>query len=426
MRRVIVAKLTKRFIDGLAGGPVDRVHWDDELAGYGVRVLPNGAKSYLVQYRTPGGRAGRSRRLTFGKVGVGTPDDARARARQILAAVEKGADPVAEKQAQRVVPTVSELVERYLTEGPADKPNKKASSWETDASNLRSHVVPLLGKRRADTLTKRDIQQLQASVAKGRTQAPDRKSNKSRGRIRIRGGEGTAWRATVVASAMFSWAVGRGLIASNPAVGVQLKKPNGRERFLLDEEVARLGDALNAAELAGANPRALSIIRVLLLTGARRNEIESLKPEYVDFQRSAAFLPDSKTLQKTLPLGAAALEVLADNITEGAAWVFPAVRGDGYFRGIGKVWRQVSKAAGLAGVRIHDLRHSFASVTIAGNASLFLLGKILGHAKASTTERYAHLQLDPVRAVADQASRRLADTLNRPAVRGTVIPLKSV
>jgi integrase len=403
--------LTKRFIDGLAGGPVDRVYWDDELAGYGVRVLPNGAKSYLVQYRTPGGRAGRSRRLTLGKVGVGTPDEARAKARRILAAVENGADPVAERHAARAVPTVSELVEKYLAEGPADKPNKKASSWETDASNLRSHVVPLLGKRRADTLAKRDIQQLQASVAKGETQAPDRESGKARGRIRIRGGEGTAWRATVVASAMFSWAVGRGLIASNPAVGVQLKKPQGRERFLLDDEVARLGDALIAAELAGANPRALAIIRVLLLTGARRNEIESLRPDYVDFQRSAAFLPDSKTGKKAVPLGAAALEVLSANITEGATWVFPAVRGKGHYGGLGKVWRKVSRSAGLAGVRIHDLRHSFASVTIAGNSSLFLLAKILGHAKASTTERYAHLQLDPVRAVADRASRHLADTL---------------
>jgi integrase len=419
-----VAKLTKRFIDGLAGGPVDRVYWDDDLAGYGVRVLPNGAKSYLVQYRTAGGRAGRSRRLTLGKVGVGTPDENRSRARAILAAVEKGADPVAEKHAQRAVPLVSELVEKYLTEGPADKPNKKASSWETDASNLRSHVVPLLGRRRADTLTKRDIQQLQSSVAKGETLAPDRASGKARGRIRIRGGEGTAWRATVVASAMFAWAVSRRLISSNPAEGVQLKKPKGRERFLLDEEVMRLGDALTAAEESGANPRALSIIRVLLLTGARRNEIESLRPEYLDFQRCAAFLPDSKTGQKTVALGSAALEVLAANISDGAAWVFPALRGEGYYRGIGKVWRQVSKAAGLAGVRIHDLRHSFASVAIAGNNSLFLLGKILGHAKASTTEKYAHLMLDPVRAVADQTSRRLADSLGGRS-QGAVVKIHS-
>jgi integrase len=413
----VMAKLTKRVIEGLAAGPSDRVVWDDDLPGYGVRVLPNGAKSYLVQYRTTGGRAGRSRRLTLGKVGVGTPDENRARAREILAAVERGADPVADRHAQRTIPTVAQLVERYLSEGPADKPNKKISSWRTDASNLHSHIVPLLGTRRADTLSKRDFQQLYASVSRGDTGAPDRASGKARGRVRIRGGEGTAWRATVVASAMFSWAVGRGLLASNPAVKVQLKKPKGRERFLLDGEVARLGDALIAAEQAGANPRALAIIRVLLLSGARRNEIESLKPEYLDFQRSAAFLPNSKTGAKTLPLGAAALEVLAANIKPGAAWVFPAGRGEGYFRGIGKVWRQVSTLAGLPGVRIHDLRHSFASCAVAGSSSLFLLGKILGHTKTETTERYAHLQLDPVRAVADQASRRLADALdgNRPA-----------
>jgi integrase len=391
------------------------------LSRFGVRVKPTGARSYVLQYRNAGGQ---SKRLTLGRVGVLTPDQARSEARSALANVARGKDPVAEKRAQRAVPLVAELVETYLLEGPADKPDKKASSWATDASNLRRHAVPLLGRRRASTLTKRDIQQLLASVTSGATKAADRQSGKSRGRVRVRGGAGTAWRTTVVFAGMLAWAVGRGLIDKNPAEGVRLNKPNRRERFLTNDEVARLGDALAAIELDGANPKALAIIRLLLLSGARRNEIESLRPGYVDFQRGAAFLPDSKTGQKTVALGAPALKVLAANMIEGATWVFPAVRGDGYYRGVSKVWRTVAKAAGLRGVRIHDLRHSFASVVIAGNNSLFLLGKILGHAKAETTEKYAHLMLDPVRAVADQASRRLAGAL-KSNEGSTVVKLKS-
>jgi integrase len=401
-----MVKITKRLVDRMGASVADVVHWDDDLAGFGLRVKPSGARSYVVQYRNAGGQ---SKRLTLGRVGVLTPEQARSEARSALAAVARGKDPAAEKRAQRADLTVAELVEKYLSEGPADKPEKKASSWATDASNLRRHAVPLLGRRHAGTLTKRDIQQLQASVTRGATKA-DRKSGKKRGRIRVRGGAGTAWRATVVVAAMLAWAVDRGLLASNPAEGVKLNKPRSRERFLTDEEVAALGNAMAEAEEEGANLKALAIIRLLLLTGARRNEIESLQPEYVDFQRGAAFLPDSKTGAKTVALGAAALEVLASLSAEDG-WYFPAERGDGHYQGVSKVWRKVRKAAGLNGVRLHDLRHSFASVTVAGNNSLFLLGKILGHRKASTTEKYAHLMLDPVRAVADQTARRLAGAL---------------
>jgi integrase len=417
-----VAKITKRFIDALKAGDREAVYWDDDLPRFGVRVRPGGGLSYICQYRTPGGRAGRTRKLSLGRVGVLTPEQARTVAKAALGAADAGKDPAAEKRAQRAIPTVAELAEKYLAEGPADKPDKKTSSWATDASNLRRHAVPLLGRRRANTLTKRDVQQLQASITGGATKA-DRKSHKSRGRIRVRGGAGTAWRTTVVFAGMLAWSVDRGILETNPAKGVRLNKPKNRERFLTDDEVAALGTAMAEAEQEGANPRALAIIRLLLLTGARRNEIEALRPEYVDFQRGAAFLPDSKTGSKTVPLGAAALEVLA-SLSTVDGWYFPATRGDGHYQGVSKVWRTVREAAGLKGVRMHDLRHSFASVTVAGNNSLFLLGKILGHAKASTTEKYAHLMLDPVRAVADQASKRLADSLGGKRGPDTVVKLK--
>ena len=333
------------------------------------------------------------------------------RARAILAAVEKGADPVAEKHAQRAVPTVAELVEKYLTEGPADKPNKKASSWQTDASNLRSHVVPLLGRRRADTVTKRDIQQLQASVAKGETQAPERASGKARGRIRIRGGEGTAWRATVVAGAMFAWALGRGIVKSNPAEGVELKEPKGRERFLMDDEVLRLGDALTAAEESGANPRALDIIRVLLLTGARRNGIEIVGRNISTFNGAPRSCPIARRGRKPWRWALPRLK----------SWrrISARVR-RGFSRPCGA--RATTGALARFGAKSRKRRAWLACGYTTCATALPLspspaITRFSCSARSSGTpsvllpEKYAHLMLDPVRAVADQTSRRLADAL---------------
>ena len=150
---------------------------------------------------------------------------------------------------------VSELVEVYLKEGPADRPRKKASSWVTDASNLRRHVVPLLGRRRASTLIRSDLQRLQADVTAGKTKAPDAPSGRKRGRVRVRGGAGTAWRATVAMAAALAWATERGVVPSNPAKGLRLNKLADRERFLTDEEIARLGEAMTAADWEGPTPR---------------------------------------------------------------------------------------------------------------------------------------------------------------------------
>jgi integrase len=304
-------------------------------------------------------------------------------------------------------------VEHYLEEGPADKPDKKASSWATDASNLRRHVVPLLGRRHLATITRTDVQRFQADVTTGKTKAPDAPSGKKRGRVRVRGGAGTAWRATAVLAAMLGWAATRGLRPTNPAEGVQLNKLKSRERYLTDQEVARLGEAMASVEAKGANPNALAIIRLLLLTGARYSEIASVKWQHVDFQRGALLLPDSKTGSKTLPLGAPALAVFS-RLPRGdqTPYVFPATRGTRHYEGTPKVWRnQLRDAAGLSGVRVHDLRHSFASVGVSLNQSLFIVGKILGHKRAQTTEKYSHLALDPVRAAAEQTSQRLAGAL---------------
>jgi integrase len=403
-------KVTKRAVDSvpLPFGS-DVFYWDAEMKRFGLRVKPSGAKTYVVQYRNA---AGQSKRLTVGRAGVLTPEEARKAARAALASVEKGNDPAADKRQQRADLTLADLVGRYLKEGPADKPDKKASSWATDASSLRSHAVPLLGRRRISTLTKDDVQRFQADVTAGKSRK-DAAGAKRRGAVHVRGGAGAAQRATATLASTLAWAVEKKLLKENPAQKVRLNKLQSRESFLNDQEIARLGEKLAQFEAEGVNPDSLAIVRLLLLTGARRNEIASAKWQHVDFQRGALLLPDSKTGRKTIPLAAPALAVFAGlRRDDRSAYVFPATRGRGFNVGIAKIWNALRAAAGLKGVRLHDLRHSFASVGVGLNQSLFIVGKILGHTRAATTERYSHLALDAVRAAAEQSSRRLSDALN--------------
>ena len=228
----------------------------------------------------------------------------------------------------------------------------------------------------------------------------------------VKGGPAAATRATLVLSAMLQWATSRGFRADNPAKGVKLNKPTHRERLLTAAELGRLGEAFEKGEQLGLNANSLAILRLLVLTGARRNEIASLKWEHVDFERGALRLPESKTGAKIVPLGAPALALLSRlPRPKGSAWVFPATSGKGHHVGMPRIWAKLRAMARLKDVRMHDLRHGFASIAVADGNSLYLLGKVLGHAQATTTQRYAHLQLDPVRAVADRTSRKIAGAL---------------
>ena len=186
-------------------------------------------------------------------------------------------------------------------------------------------------------------------------------------------------------------------------------KGEPKERFLSVSELAQLGEALESCEREGLNPTALAAIKLLIFTGARKSEILSLKWDWVDFERCCLRLPDSKTGAKVVPLGAPALELLASLPRfEGNDYVLASTKNDGHLVGLQKIWVQVRTKAELENVRIHDLRHSFASVAVAGGDSLYLVGKVLGHKQARTTEIYAHLHDDPVRAVADRTAKAIA------------------
>lgn len=423
-------KLSKRTVDAIRPDPAgcDVFVWDSgdgALKGFGVRMKPSGAASWLVQYRT---KEGRTRRLAIGKLGVLTPDEARAIASDKLKEVAKGGDPSADRhRARREALTIAELADFYLAEGPAAKPNKKASSWAADRSNIERHVKPLLGRKLAASLTHDDVVRFQRDVAAGRSRA-DIKTRK-RGRAIVEGGPGTAARSLAVLGAMLEWAAhpDRRLIPANPAKGVKLLKGGKRERFLSEAELARLADILAAmAAEHRLSPTATAAIRLLLLSGCRKSEILSLRWEWVDVERGVLRLPDSKTGAKAVPLAAAAVKLLA-GLPRNDAFVLPAAKGAGHYTGLQKDWERVRARAGLNGVRVHDLRHSFASFAVADGNSLYLIGKVLGHKQARTTEIYAHLADDPIRVVADRTAARIAAAMAPAGERdpAKVVPIRS-
>ncbi len=259
-------------------------------------------------------------------------------------------------------------------------------------------------------------------MAVGKT-AKDEKTG-FRGRAIVKGGQGTAARATSILSAMLSFALDRDIVPFNPARGVKLTPSNRRERFLSAEELGRLGEALDAAETPAEpapSPEAaraaeaapsVAAIRLLILTGCRKSEIVTLQWRFIDWERALLRLPESKTGAKVVPIGGPALELLkALPREDGDVYVFPSPRQGVHLVGLQKVWERVRKDAGLLDVRLHDLRHSFASVAVSDGHSLYMVGKILGHKQARTTEIYAHLAQDPVMAVANQTASIIAELM---------------
>ncbi|HKI01168.1 MAG TPA: site-specific integrase [Thermoanaerobaculia bacterium] len=396
MRRRV--KITKRMVDGVvlpASGEVNL--WDSEVPGFSLRVRSTGSRVYVVEYRN---RAQRKRRVTLGPHGRLTVDQARDLARQILAAVARGEDPAEDRQESLSAPTIDDLASRYLEQHAA--PKKKASSTSADARALRLYVFPFLGRRKVAEVGVKDIAELHNAMLDKPIQAN---------------------RTLALLSKMFSLAERWGLRSPglNPCHGIDRFPENRRERFLSGAEIARLGAVLVEEELH--EPFVVLAIRLLLLTGARRDEVLTLRWSDVDFERSALRLPDSKTGAKVIPLGPAALSLLAlAPRLEENPYVIPGRRVGGRLVGIHRPWVRIRDRAGLENVRLHDLRHSFASIGAAAGLGLPILGAILGHRSHATTARYAHLDDDPRRVGAARISDEIAAALSGRAVEERETP----
>ena len=403
-------KMTKRTVDSLKPLDARYVAWDTELAGFGIRVSPTGRKSYVFRYRANGGRSGRSREPVIGVHGTITPDQAREIAREWAAQVAAGGDPAADRESKRNAPTVSDLLDRYFSDH--SERNNKPSTVKNARNLVDGFIRPALGRLKVREVTRADISKFHSSLASTPYQAN---------------------RALALLSKAFSLAEIWGLRpdATSPCLRVQRFAEKARERFLSEKEFAELGDVLALAERGeltikddngieqpvSVNPQAINAVRLLIFTGARVGEILGLRWEYINWEANRAELPDSKTGKKFVHLPPAAREVLQSlgQSENGKGFVIRGGQGDGSpekpLINIKDPWAVIRKAADLEEVRLHDLRHSFASAAIAGGMSLPMIGALLGHRDVKTTARYAHLADDPIRAAAEQVGNRISSAM---------------
>jgi integrase len=426
--------ITKRHVDALL--PTNREYfvWDRDLKGFGLRVQPTGEKSYVVKYRPGGGRKAPTRRVTLGRVGTITPDEARKLAKVKLGSVAYGLDPAAVKAAERGALTLKELADLFLSEHVEAKRKPATASHYRDI--LQRIVLSELGTRQGEKVTTADLARLH---------------------VRMKNRPYQANRMLAVVGSLYAFAGKRKLVPGgfNPVRGIDKYPEKGRERFLSGTELARLGGAIREAETIGIpwqvdttkqtakhvpkrknrrtliSKHAAAAIRLLIFTGARLREILHLRWGNVDLERGLLLLSDSKTGKKAIVLNAPAMTVLASLPHVGAYVIAGQDAGTEKEKpraDLNKPWRSVAKRAGLAGLRIHDLRHTHASFGASAGLGLPIIGKLLGHARPITTQRYAHLDNDPLRRASDQIGVRLATALGEPPKpqrkRGVVVPLQ--
>ena len=389
--------------------------WDSEVRGFGVRRQSRDTV-YVLKTRI----GGNQRYLTIGRHGspwgegkLLGPALARREAQRLVGMIRDGKDPTQERDQAKAASAFAELAARYMTEYA--EPRKKPRTRAEDARLLKLHILPDLGKMKVRDIGKGEVARFHTG---------------------LRATPVAANRALALLSAIMTWAesVGERPEQSNPCRSVNRFPERARERMLNAEELARLGAALDRAERGWSDEelaeeavrprrvtpedwRAVAAFRLLIFTGARLSEILTLRWDWIDKAVGTARLPDSKTGAKTLPLPPPAVAVIeALPRLAGSPHVLPGDRPGKPFVGIQKPWQRVRAAAGLADLRLHDLRHAFASVAVAGGESLYVVGKILGHRQADTTSRYAHLAEDPMKAAADRTAARLAGMMS-PVIR---------
>ena len=366
----------------------DTVFWDRELTGFGIRVYPSGGKVYVAQARGPDG----PKRVTVGRHAVLGAEQARQRAALIIARVKAGEDPVPLPLAAKFAggPTVADLARRYLEDHVAHRCKPKTA--RTARSVVNRHIVPTLGKVPLAAVERRHVMELHERLCETPAMA----------------------NMTVeTLTHMYALARGWGIAPEgcNPCRSIPMNPKRRRERFLTDAEFTRLGHVLD--EVSGKGSRvsagAVATIRILMLTGCRRNEILTLRWEHVDLDASEIHLADGKTGARTVHLSPAAVRVLdALPRKPGNPWVIPGRKPGTHMTDIDGAWETVRARAGLDDVRIHDIRHSFASRALALGEGLPIIGRLLGHRRVETTARYAHLARDSIKESAERVAVSIA------------------
>ena len=393
----ISKKITLKALESLKDG---QILWDTELRGFGVRARGTGLY-YVLKTRVQG----QQRWFTIGKHGAPwTPETARRKVLGLLGEIADGDDPAEVREDLKRRVNMSDLCDLYLKEGCSEK---KPSTLATDKGRIERHIKPLLGTKDARALKRRDIEQFMRDIADGKS-AADIKTGKH-GRAIVEGGKGTATRTIGLLGGIYSFAVDRGIVPENPVRGIKRFKDKRVERFLSEQELIGLGRSIADLEQENAiTPFAAAAIRLLIFTGARRGEILSMKWDWVDFERSFAFLPDSKSGKKQIYLSAPALEILSKlPRLEGNPHVVCNELPGQCLTDLKRPWARVCARANIQELRLHDLRHNFASVGAMGGLSLPIIGKLLGHLRTETTARYSHLADDPVRDANEKIARRL-------------------
>jgi len=393
-------KLTKRTIDALQPGDADYFVWDTEIVGFGIRVMRSGAKTYQAQYR----KGGRTRRVSLGRHGNITAEQARLKAREVMGLVAKGENPAEEISQHRRAPTIAALCDRFLADHVAER--CKSSTAAEYKRSLNLFVKPAIGAFKVVDVERRDIAELHHKA-----RATPYQANRTLG----------------VLSKMFNLAEVWGLRpdGSNPCRHVPKYREHMRERYLSQAELQRLGMVLStAAEDGTETPYIVAAFRLLILTGCRLGEIQTLKWEYIT--PHGMELPDTKTGARRIPLPQAARDVLAALPRDpGNPYVIAGKVEGRYATDLQHPWRRIRERAGLDGVRIHDLRHTYASNAVSSGMPIQMVGRLLGHTQLQTTMRYAHLADDPVNRAAEENAARLSAAIGSPAGRRVALRVVS-